>query len=182
MECRHCKKEFYVDTTKRGGHNKVYCSETCSKDSNNERVKLKLAKKRAQTLDYSWKDEKTCVICSNFFKPKTTNQKYCSAECRQKTISVDFLVQHVGELDNILPEKQKWLKYRVMVLDRDNFTCKYCGRNPRDHEGVVLHVDHKIPRNKGGNDCIDNLITSCSECNLGKSDVLLELWKNNQRQ
>jgi len=57
-----------------------------------------------------------------------------------------------------------------MVLERDNHTCQYCGLTPKD--GVKLEIDHKIPRSKGGMDIMDNLVTSCFECNRGKRDYL----------
>jgi len=56
---------------------------------------------------------------------------------------------------------------RFKVLKRDNFTCQYCGRSSPD---VELHIDHKIPVSMGGSDDIENLITACAECNIGKSD------------
>jgi hypothetical protein len=59
-------------------------------------------------------------------------------------------------------------RLRFEVLNRDNFRCRYCGRSQRD--GAVLHVDHVVPFSKGGPTTEDNLITACSDCNLGKSD------------
>jgi len=41
-------------------------------------------------------------------------------------------------------------------------------------DNCKLHIDHIIPRSKGGTDEPFNLITSCVECNLGKTDILLE--------
>lgn len=38
---------------------------------------------------------------------------------------------------------------------------------------VILHVDHVVPVSTGGSDDVGNLITSCSDCNLGKSDSVL---------
>jgi 5-methylcytosine-specific restriction endonuclease McrA len=67
----------------------------------------------------------------------------------------------------------KWFKLRFEAFKRDNFTCQYCGRNVREDK-IKLHCDHIIPRNKGGLNIPNNLITSCKECNLGKGDVLLE--------
>lgn len=58
---------------------------------------------------------------------------------------------------------------RFDVLTRDGFRCCYCGRTPQDH-GVALHVDHVVPRAKGGGETLDNLVTACLDCNLGKSD------------
>jgi 5-methylcytosine-specific restriction endonuclease McrA len=47
--------------------------------------------------------------------------------------------------------------------------CAQCGRTPLDHN-VVLVVDHKIPREWGGSDSIENLQPLCEECNSGKKD------------
>lgn len=56
-------------------------------------------------------------------------------------------------------------KLRFEVFKRDGFTCQYCGRNPPT---VTLHADHIIAESQGGATDIDNLITSCMDCNLGK--------------
>ena len=61
-------------------------------------------------------------------------------------------------------------KMRFEVLKRDSFTCQYCGKQPPD---VVLHLDHIKPVSKGGKNTMLNLVTSCSDCNLGKSDTEL---------
>lgn len=58
-------------------------------------------------------------------------------------------------------------KTRFEVLKRDKFTCQYCGRQAPD---VVLNIDHITPIAKGGTNEITNLITSCFDCNSGKSD------------
>jgi len=62
-------------------------------------------------------------------------------------------------------------KVRFEVFKRDSFTCQYCGRKSPD---VVLHADHIHPVSKGGEDDPLNLITSCVDCNLGKSNRTLE--------
>lgn len=61
-------------------------------------------------------------------------------------------------------------RMRFEVLKRDSFTCQYCGKQPPD---AILHLDHIKPVSKGGKNTILNLITSCSDCNLGKSDIEL---------
>lgn len=61
-------------------------------------------------------------------------------------------------------------KTRFEVFKRDSFTCQYCGQAaPR----VILQVDHIHPVSKDGDNDILNLITSCEDCNGGKSDRLL---------
>jgi hypothetical protein len=56
-------------------------------------------------------------------------------------------------------------KTRFEVFKRDRFTCQYCGAHP---PAVVLHVDHIVPVAGGGSNTMDNYITSCAPCNLGK--------------
>lgn len=57
-------------------------------------------------------------------------------------------------------------KTRFRVFHRDGFTCQYCGRRPPE---VVLEADHIVAKANGGDDGDDNLITSCFDCNRGKS-------------
>lgn len=66
--------------------------------------------------------------------------------------------------------KQISTRTRFEVFKRDAFTCQYCGGNP---PAVVLHLDHITPVSRGGTNDLDNLVTSCQDCNLGKSDVPL---------
>lgn len=61
-------------------------------------------------------------------------------------------------------------KLRFEVFKRDDFTCQYCGAKAPD---AVLHVDHIHPVAEGGTNDITNLITACSDCNLGKGARLL---------
>ena len=70
-----------------------------------------------------------------------------------------------------LYQKIKRLKLRFQIFQRDNFTCQYCGRKvPK----VELQVDHKYPKSKGGLNKIENYITACKDCNLGKGDNILK--------
>ena len=57
-------------------------------------------------------------------------------------------------------------KKRYLVMRRDGFKCRICGRSSAD--GVKLHVDHITPINAGGGNEHDNLMTLCNECNQGK--------------
>lgn len=58
-------------------------------------------------------------------------------------------------------------RLRFEVFKRDYFTCQYCGAQP---PAVVLVVDHVVPVAAGGENGIDNLVTSCEPCNQGKAD------------
>ncbi len=64
-------------------------------------------------------------------------------------------------------------KLRFEVLERDNFSCQYCGATPSD--GTSLHVDHKVSVTDGGHTSLANLITACAGCNLGKGSRSITL-------
>ena len=73
-------------------------------------------------------------------------------------------------------EKHQWAKYgwatypkklgyrtiRKMVMERDNWTCVYCGQPAEE-------VDHIIPKQIGGHDYPSNLAAACKKCNYYKS-------------
>ncbi|WP_313266539.1 HNH endonuclease [Sphingobacterium sp.] len=61
-------------------------------------------------------------------------------------------------------------KTRFEVFKRDSFTCQYCGSKAPE---VILEVDHIDPVNNGGSNEFLNLITSCFDCNRGKSKTKL---------
>lgn len=61
-------------------------------------------------------------------------------------------------------------KTRFEVFKRDAFICQYCGSHP---PSVVLEPDHIDPVANGGANHIDNLVTSCFDCNRGKGARLL---------
>lgn len=66
------------------------------------------------------------------------------------------------------------LRLRFKVMARDNFKCCKCGRSPATDPTVILHVDHKYPWVKGGETTMENLETTCMECNIGKGDLVFE--------
>lgn len=53
---------------------------------------------------------------------------------------------------------------RYEVLERDRYTCQYCGRQSRQ-----LTIDHVIPRRLGGEHVWENVVTACSACNCRKA-------------
>jgi ATP adenylyltransferase len=56
------------------------------------------------------------------------------------------------------------IRYQVLKRDRH---CKACGATAEDGP---LHVDHIVPRSKGGANTIDNLQILCFKCNGGKNN------------
>ena len=61
-------------------------------------------------------------------------------------------------------QPQGWEKVRLEVLDRDAWTCRYCGCQDRTR----MEVDHVVPVAEGGTDDTGNLVASCKSCNRSK--------------
>lgn len=103
----------------------------------------------------SWKDSsKTCINCNKNFTPKNFSQIYCTKDC----LKYKYNIGRIG--------------LRFQVFKRDNFTCTYCGRNPKEDK-VKLHIDHIFPESLGGLSAINNYTTACAECNIGKSNQII---------
>ena len=54
---------------------------------------------------------------------------------------------------------------RYNILKRAKYRCELCGAH---EEQIALHVDHIVPRSKGGSDDLSNLQALCMTCNTNK--------------
>lgn len=68
------------------------------------------------------------------------------------------------------PRNVGW-RLRFLVMRRDGFRCKRCGRSPATHLGLSLVIDHHVPWSHGGPTIFDNLRTLCEECNGGRGNL-----------
>lgn len=65
---------------------------------------------------------------------------------------------------------REWEALRKRVLDRDGWTCSYCGK---PLEGADAQADHITPKAEGGQDTLLNLTASCASCNNAKGAKVL---------
>jgi ribosomal protein S27AE len=121
-----------------------------------------------QRKGYSQEKKKVCPICGKSFYARSKNHLFCSYECQKTNWAKNNPDYYNGKFSS------GWLKIRFEVFKRDNFTCQYCGRNVIE-DGIKLECDHIFPRGKGGkiDPPMEELVTSCFECNQGKKDFLL---------
>lgn len=54
---------------------------------------------------------------------------------------------------------------RKNIFHRDNYTCQYCGS-----KSAPLTIDHIIPKEHGGRDLWENLVSACAACNIIKGN------------
>ncbi|MFZ5946496.1 MAG: HNH endonuclease [Stygiobacter sp.] len=88
----------------------------------------------------------------------------------------DFITNK--EIYDFTPEVKK------LVLEKDGYRCVQCGRSAK--EGYELHVDHILPKDKGGLATLENGQTLCSICNFRKKNynqtesgkkMFIRLWR-----
>ena len=69
-------------------------------------------------------------------------------------------------------------KMRKRVYDKYNGRCAYCGMKIFNNCGdESFHIDHIIPKCKGGSNHLFNLNPSCRYCNLKKHDKSLDEFR-----
>lgn len=79
----------------------------------------------------------------------------------------------VGKVhSNLIHNFFNWKFVREFVLERDGYTCHYCG-----FYGDT--IDHKVPNSKGGARTPNNCVCACIECNRNKADIGYEEYINN---
>ncbi|OLC54980.1 MAG: hypothetical protein AUH85_10390 [Chloroflexi bacterium 13_1_40CM_4_68_4] len=57
---------------------------------------------------------------------------------------------------------------RKEVLQRDDYSCQYCGKRAHD-----LTIDHVVPRHRGGQHVWENVVAACKSCNHRKGGKTL---------
>lgn len=97
----------------------------------------------------------TCQVCGKGFTPVSVNQLRCP-DCKHAVVYKDDDTR----------------RGRFLILNRDDFRCIYCGKSSIEDK-AELHVDHIVPRKKGGISKAVNLVTACRQCNLEKGAMVL---------
>lgn len=65
----------------------------------------------------------------------------------------------------------RWRAVRSSVLERDRWTCRYCGADN------ATQVDHVVPQSRGGPNTSDNLVAACRPCNASKGARTPDEWR-----
>jgi hypothetical protein len=84
-----------------------------------------------------------------------------------KSLTIEEQRQRIIDLDDelwITRAKANWIK-RCERNGLEDYVCAYCGKEL----SYLDHIDHVIPRSKGGANDPDNLVSSCYRCNQNKA-------------
>ena len=84
--------------------------------------------------------------------------------------SIKIQISRNGNDESTLTDTS-WSRLRKLAKKNSGSVCHYCGDYVDDG-----HLDHVIPLSRGGDDSPDNLVWSCSSCNLSKGAKLLDEW------
>ncbi len=142
----------------------------------------KIGWERGQFEGNGWTDEsrekrtKTsiCILCGDEYT-RDIKSKYCSKECTIKAGNLKRKERRLGlDLGTICPTLEFDTFSRKKVWDEENGICGIC-YEPADINN--WHLDHIIPRSKGGQHIRSNVQVSHPKCNLSKADKLGSMVK-----
>ena len=67
------------------------------------------------------------------------------------------------------PQRVKFNRRNIFL--RDQHTCQYCGKRPKDDD---MTIDHVLARSRGGHTIWENVVLACTPCNIQKGNHLPE--------
>lgn len=89
---------------------------------------------------------------------------------------------HKRELEDFTPEQKR------QIFEKDGYKCVICGLGVKD--GLEMHADHIVPKDRGGKATVDNGQTLCSIHNFRKKNfgqtesgkkMFIRLWEAAQK-
>ncbi len=111
-----------------------------------------------------------------YISPGGNSSLYCEI-----IMNIDNLNKFITYLSENIKFKKSIKKQRILmtstlrkqILDRDKYTCQYCGLSSQEEPNLLLEIDHIIPISKGGITITDNLQTLCWRCNRKKGSKII---------
>jgi len=160
IKCRVCGKLF--SAYKCFLPRRKYCSIKCRNVGNGREM---------EGRDLGGSIKKICPICKKEFRTfKSFDSECCSDKCR-----------HILHREKIKGEKHPlwigggnawrgcdWKYIKLLVLERDNYQCRVCGKTKR------LHIHHKVPYRISKDNSLENLITLCMSCHMKEERKLCQ--------
>jgi hypothetical protein len=84
----------------------------------------------------------------------------CRKFCSERMASETGLFLDTSDIDHSNNRQN-----RIRVFERDGYLCRSCGKQLTR---ATATLDHVIPVAEGGDDSLDNLVTTCLDCNSRK--------------
>lgn len=130
-----------------------------------------------------WSGEGKNIVCLLPDEPQNENEivilRMSIQEWERFLRQTDILETEIlqnrpeGITKSLVRKTQRQVDSSLMwrVFQRDNYTCRYCGRI-----GVPLTVDHLVLWEEGGPTIEANLLSACKNCNKTRGRIHYEDW------
>jgi 5-methylcytosine-specific restriction endonuclease McrA len=122
---------------------------------------------RVVDLNYSWYEFKDWIRESKRIKDDELHLYSGIVRSPSIEIVIPQVIQVLSEKK--IPQRDKIKFSRKNILQRDEFTCQYCGKKQAKKD---LTLDHVIPKSRGGKSQWYNIVACCQKCNEEKGDRL----------
>lgn len=128
----------------------------------------------------------SCQLCGTEFEPKPTvwhKTRYCSYRCKKKGYRQRITEFHKrnpkkgAEYHRKIRKRNKWHGNWYKALERDNFTCRFCGKIGKANTLakrtlLVHHLDGEGETGLNHHE-LENLMTICYDCHDGIHGISL---------
>ena len=156
------------------------CSPECRRERINRRKRVAVKKYRDENVQ-KYREYRRKHYAENREKINKTRAKYRNKkrskinETKRKYYKFRYLndPEYRVRVLELNKRERKWRKHLYPLLVQQNNICAIGGSKLPD-DPKDCHVDHIIPRSKGGSDELSNLQIACWKCNILKSDKILE--------
>jgi 5-methylcytosine-specific restriction endonuclease McrA len=74
---------------------------------------------------------------------------------------------------SLIPKRETRARFRLKIFEAFECNCAYCGEHAES-------LDHVVPRHRGGQTVIENLVPACLRCNGSKGSTEWTLWYREQ--
>jgi len=70
---------------------------------------------------------------------------------------------------SLIPKRETRARFRLKIFEAFQCNCAYCGEHAES-------LDHVVPRHRGGQTVLENLVPACLRCNGSKGSTTWTLW------
>lgn len=172
--CNNCQKDIRLKPSEIKVHN--FCSRICSNQFKSQLIRSKTLPNNSVGGFYL-----TCKTCNDTFKVKANKyykRKFCSLACAgigKRDKQANTGKTRPGRSNPNYKHGESCSAWRNLAIGTYGHRCLICNFD------IIVQVHHIVPRSKGGNSQVDNLIVLCpnhhgmAHKNLVTTEYLLSL-------
>ena len=187
--CKECVKKYYIDNRDK---RLKYCIKYNKKNSeklkdyqkryNEENIEVLITKRKEYYLNnkeviqekvklYRYKNSEKVKESARRYGQKNKDKISEYRKKYTKTFSGNMASKNSNQKRRAKTKSGDVTTSQLKTLVKSYKNCYWCKCKLNKKN---THIDHYIPLSKGGEHTIDNLVTSCAECNLRKHTMMPE--------